>query len=122
MNFLRLLCLLLLVNSSSYGEGFANVLGEAMACGVPCVATDIGDSRSIIGTVGEVVPPKDPSALKAGMERVLDREFPATYVRRRIVDHFSLEQLILTTEQTLLALCHQPASRAIPKKGNTPAC
>lgn len=112
----------LLVNSSSYGEGFANVLGEAMACGVPCVATDVGDSGLVIGDTGQLVPPKDPSALMTAMLQVLDRKPRAAEIRRRIVEHFTLEHLVLTTEQTLSALCHQPTSRSVTSRENTPVC
>lgn len=98
----------LLVNCS-YGEGFSNVIGEAMACGIPCVVTDVGDSGLVIGELGELVATKDPVALKRGMQRLLDCKPGAAEIRRRIVDHFSLENLVLTTERTLFTLCHQSA-------------
>ena len=59
-----------LVLSSAYGEGFPNVIGEAMASGVAVVATDCGDSARVVGDAGEVVPPRDPQALAEALGRM----------------------------------------------------
>ncbi|ALA60771.1 glycosyltransferase [Nitrospira moscoviensis] len=108
----------LLVNCS-YGEGFSNVIGEAMACGVPCVATDVGDSRLIVGSMGALVPPKDPMALMKGMQQVLDRRLPPAEIRRPVVERFSVETLVRATEQHLLALCHGTAIESVEPRQRT---
>ena len=58
------------VNSST-SEAFANVIGEAMACALPCIVTDVGDSKRIVGKCGIVVEPRNADALADGILSVL---------------------------------------------------
>jgi glycosyltransferase involved in cell wall biosynthesis len=59
------------VSAAAFGEAFPLVVGEAMASGVPCVVTDVGDSAVMVGSTGRVVPPRDPAALAAGIDALL---------------------------------------------------
>lgn len=88
---------------SSFSEGFPNVLGEAMACGVPCVATNAGDSAVIIGDTGIIVPPKNPAALAQGWLKLLsmspeDREQLGFAARHRVEANFSLPAVVARYE------------------------
>ncbi len=85
--------------SSRSGEGFPNVIGEAMACGVPCVVTDVGDSRYIVGETGIAVPPRSPTALQSAWSRMLalspnDRHHLGVMARQRIQSEFSLDSIV----------------------------
>jgi len=81
---------------SSAEEGFPNVLGEAMACGVPCVATDVGDSAYLIGDTGRIVPRQNPEALAGAWYDCIAMGRPRLQAlgqraRRRIEEEFSIE-------------------------------
>jgi glycosyltransferase involved in cell wall biosynthesis len=93
---------------TSLGEGFPNVVGEAMACGVPVAATDVGDVRAIIGETGEVVPAKNPDLLCAGWTRLRQRlgHEPGLrdVARGRIVANYSLDAMVSRTESVLTQL------------------
>lgn len=83
---------------SSAGEGFPNVIGEAMACGVPCVATDVGDAARITRDTGLVVPPSDPEALSRAWKRILEqppdtRAALGRRARARIVKYFTISEI-----------------------------
>jgi len=94
--------------SSSYAEGTSNSIAEAMACGVPCVVTDVGDSRLIVGDTGEVVPARDAEALAAGWsrlaQRIEDQRDLPILTRERISSQLSLGSLVENTSKALLNL------------------
>ncbi len=90
-------------STSAFGEGFSNTVGEAMACGIPCVVTDCGDSARIVGDTGVVVPIRNPEALAAGL-RELVNVYTAerrTACRKRIEEHFSVRRLVERTQYEL---------------------
>lgn len=83
-----------MILSSAFGEGFPNILAEAMACGVPCISTDVGDAAVIVGDTGRIVPPRDGVALSDAALAVLAcRSGLAEKARRRIVDHFFIDAI-----------------------------
>jgi glycosyltransferase involved in cell wall biosynthesis len=85
---------------SSMDEAFPNVVGEAMACGTPCVVTEVGDARLIVGNTGWIAPPNNPqglhecigSAIKALSSQ--DRRKLSERARQRVAEHFSLDKMV----------------------------
>lgn len=88
-----------IVCSSSETEGFSNAICEAMACAVPCVVTDVGDSKVIVGSSGIVVPPANPEKLAQGILYILRscserRAAMGQAARRRIIDEFPINKMV----------------------------
>ena len=87
---------------SSSSEAFPNVVAEAMACGTPCVVTDVGDAALIVGESGCIVPPKEPQSLANSIMQALQEKqinqqawlLRKEACRNRIVDNFSMEKMI----------------------------
>lgn len=90
------------VLSSSYGEGFPNVVAEAMACGTACIATDVGDSSLIIDTYGIIVAPNNKRQLADAVIKMIDkmtnnvRQWESEKIRRsNYIEHnFSIDQMV----------------------------
>lgn len=97
-----------LVLSSRFGEGFPNVVGEAMACGVPCVVTEVGDAARVVGDLGTAVPARDARGLAEAITLTLDRlergEIDRAALRERIVECFSVDVLAQRTESALVSV------------------
>lgn len=84
---------------SSHGEAFPQAVVEAMATGVPCVVTDVGDSASIVGDTGITVPARDSQALAQGLEALIDegaeaRRRRGLRARRRVLGQFGLARML----------------------------
>lgn len=106
----RLMAAFDIATSSSLGEGFPNVVGEAMACAIPCVVTDVGDSASLVGDTGLVVPPGDPSALARAWAQLAElghagRLELGARARQRIIEQFSIDAVVERYQQLYSGLC-----------------
>jgi glycosyltransferase involved in cell wall biosynthesis len=99
----RLMAALDVLASSSYGEAFPNVIGEAMACGVPCAVTDMGDSALIVGETGQVIKSGDMAGLAVAIDLLLtpppdERRALGDRARARVVEHFEIGNIVTQYE------------------------
>jgi glycosyltransferase involved in cell wall biosynthesis len=124
-----------LATSSSISEAFPLVLGEAMACAVPCVATHVGDCAWIIGQTGRIVPPRDPQALADAWADLLRmtpqaRADLGRAARERVRESFGIDQVtrryetlyeriggadILVCPEATLRTVAPPIDRTLPR-------
>lgn len=105
----------ILALSSAFGEGFPNVVGEAMACGIPCVATDVGDAASIIGETGIVVQPRDPAGMADAWKQLIEmpdaeRQALGKDARRRVERLFSIESIVGRYQSLYRGIAGRPES------------
>jgi glycosyltransferase involved in cell wall biosynthesis len=96
-------------SASLFSEGFSNVIGEAMSCGLPCVVTNVGDMPLEVGDTGEVVPAGDADKLAEAIIRVLaldpgERAKLGARARNRILQEYTVKKMVAKTEELISTL------------------
>ncbi|MBP1762998.1 MAG: putative Phosphatidylinositol alpha-mannosyltransferase [Firmicutes bacterium] len=111
----KILTALDIATLSSLGEAFPNVVGEAMACGIPCVVTDTGDSSLIVGETGVVVPAQNALALANGWTKLIEagtegRERLGNNARRRIQSNFDMKAIAARYCEVYKMVLYEPVA------------
>ncbi len=105
---------------SSTTEGFPNVVGEAMACGVPCVATNVGECAEVVGDTGRIVSKQNPQQLGDAISELLslpsaDRVALGQAARLRICERYDINRIVAQYRKLWLELAgRENAVAAIP--------
>lgn len=114
-----------LASLTSWSEGFPSVLVEAMACGVPCVSTDVGDAAVILGDAGWTVPTGDMEGLAAQWAVFMalsegQRKLLGERSRARVMDQFELGMVVKCYEAMYFDVvkrkCHNSAKQDIEEQ------
>jgi glycosyltransferase involved in cell wall biosynthesis len=110
------------VSASAFGEGTSNAIAEAMATGVPCVATAVGDAAALIGDLGWICLPRDHDALANAIVEALAAPCDAEAIRARMVSEFSPESLLRRTAEELskLSRAGMMVSGSSPRRTKSP--
>ena len=107
---------------SSTTEGFPNVIGEAMSCGVPCVATDVGECREVVGDTGRIVPKQDAHSLGHAIADLLSLPHEARTTlgqaaRQRVVERYDIDQIVSRYRQLWRETAGVTDAAAPPRTG-----
>jgi glycosyltransferase involved in cell wall biosynthesis len=117
----RLFAAMDIATTASRSEAFPVVIGEAMACGTPCVVTDVGDSAMIVDQTGMVVAPRDPDALAEAWRRLIDagpevRRRLGMAARQRVEQNFALPAIV-DRYQAIYARLATEKLQSVPSPG-----
>jgi len=94
-----------IATSASISEAFPTAVGEAMACGTPCVVTDVGDCAVMVGNTGRIVPPGNAAALARGWSDLLAQDRGTltqlgAMARKRVEQRFGIKAVVEQYQQT----------------------